>query len=315
MDDPRFDNLRQNTTMADDMLSSNRTSNSPQQLSAGEATRGQSPHDQLPSDRGVVAVADVAVSGNSEETNINQFTATADFASLHRTFNLAEGNSIGEATPPRTQSPHDPLPVCRTLPRSRGSPVGTSSLSSGTEDNTSDGDEKLSTDSSRSCPSVIPTFSRSSGDGCSEFESKLTDLKNLAEDMASFKQRMTPKEAADTREMGTELGALVEKVHSTAIQLNPLNIARSTGFIQEIFKIAFEIALNVNLDTAQAADQLSSLAERMDSITKQMIDLFEEILNGARPQTVDRNSAHRYFKNKSKNMPLLVKVLKKITKN
>lgn len=55
-----------------------------------------------------------------EETNINQFTATADFASLHRTFNRAEGNSIGEATPPRTQSPHDPLPVGRTLPRSRG---------------------------------------------------------------------------------------------------------------------------------------------------------------------------------------------------
>lgn len=68
-----------------------------------------------------------------EETNINQFTATADFASLHRTFNRAEGNSIGEATPPRTQSPHDPLPVGRTLPRSRGSPVGTSSLSSVTE--------------------------------------------------------------------------------------------------------------------------------------------------------------------------------------
>lgn len=71
----------------------------------------------------------------------------------------------------------------------------------------------------------------------------------------------------------------------------------------------------MNLDTAQAADQLSNLAERMDSITKQMIDLFEEILNGARPQAVDRNSAHRYFKNKSKNMPLLVKVLKKRTKN
>lgn len=52
--------------MADDMLSPNRTSNSSQQLSAGEATRGQSPHDPLPSDRGVAAVADVAVSGNSE---------------------------------------------------------------------------------------------------------------------------------------------------------------------------------------------------------------------------------------------------------
>lgn len=158
---------------------------------------------------------------------------------------------------------------------------------------------------------MIPTFARSSGDGCSEFESKLTELKNLAEDLASFKHRMTPKGAADTREMGTELRALIKKVHSTAVQLIPLNIARSTGYIQEIF----EIALNVNLDTAQAADQLSSLAERMDSITKQMIDLFEEILNGARPQAVDRNSAHRYFKNKSKNMPLLVKVLKERTKN
>lgn len=52
--------------MADDMLSSNRTSNSPQQLSADDATRVQSPHDPLPSDRGVVAVADAAVSGNSE---------------------------------------------------------------------------------------------------------------------------------------------------------------------------------------------------------------------------------------------------------
>lgn len=39
--------------MADDMLSSNRTLNSPQQLSAGEANRGQSPHDPLPLDRGV----------------------------------------------------------------------------------------------------------------------------------------------------------------------------------------------------------------------------------------------------------------------
>lgn len=74
------------------------------------------------------------------------------------------------------------------------------------------------------------------------------------------------------------------------------------------------IIMNVNLDTAPAADQLSNLAERMDSITKQMIDLFEEILNGGRPQAVDGNSVRRYVKNKSKNMPLLVKVLKKRTK-
>lgn len=168
---------------------------------------------------------------------------------------------------------------------------------------------------------MIPTFARSSGEGCAEFESKLIELKKLAEDMASFKHRMTLKGAADTREMGTELKALAEKVHSTAVQLiilKPLNIARSTvflaGIIQEIFKITCEVT-SVNLDTAQAADQLSSLAERIDSTTKQMIDLFEEILNGARPQAVDRNSAHRYFKNKSKIMPLLVKVLKKRTKN
>lgn len=166
---------------------------------------------------------------------------------------------------------------------------------------------------------MIPTFSRTSGDGCSIFESKLTEsklteLQNLAEDMASLKHRMTSEGAADTREMGTELGALASKVGALAVQLIYLNIERFTGFIQEIFEI-FAIIVNLNLDTAQASDQLSSLAERMDSIIKQMTDLFEVVLNRARAQAVDGNSAHRYFKNKSKNMPLLVKLLKKRTKN
>lgn len=159
-------------------------------------------------------------------------------------------------------------------------------------------------------------LSRTSGDGCSEFEnklteSKMTELKNLAEDMASLKHRMTSEGAANTREMGTELSALARKVHSTAVQLIHLNIALFTGFIQEMF----EIAISVNLDTAQASDHLSSLAERMDSIIKQMIDIFEKVLNGVGAQAVHGESAHRYFKNKSKNTPLLVKVLKKRTKN
>lgn len=138
--------------------------------------------------------------------------------------------------------------------------------------------------------------------------------------MASFMHRMTSEEAADTRKVVTALVDLVAKLGDLATSLTPLtgpHSARYIAYISELFSIIAQIYKVENMnDTAQRRDQLSGLAERIESITKEMIELIEGISNGARPQAVDGNSARRYFenKNKSKNMPLLVKVLKKKTK-